>query len=190
MRWLILYARSRHVAVSLPAAVLCAAVLPALLRDNWSTHYATLALAAAIAVAAVGLSGQDIDLDRTAGVPWPPRRLAHLLLIGVAAAGILLAAQGVIDVAAQATPAWTLRNTAGLLGLTGLAATLFGGQLGWTLPLAWPMVSLFAPATEPPALGAVIAWLTTPAGTPTAWWTAGILFAAGTATYAARGARR
>jgi hypothetical protein len=32
-----------------------------------------------------------------------------------------------------------------LLGLAGIAAVVAGGQFGWTLPLAWFAIAVFAP---------------------------------------------
>ncbi|MCG3750637.1 MULTISPECIES: hypothetical protein [unclassified Amycolatopsis] len=187
MRWTALYARSRHLAVSLAAVLLCAVVLPPLLGDNWATLFATFTLGAAVAVAGVGLSGQDIDLDRTASFRWPPRRLGHLLLIGAVAGGVMIAAQGFVDHPMES--GWILRNAAGLIGLTGLAATLFGGQFGWTLPLGWAMTAMFVPSAVGQAYD-FVAWPMATAASAAAWWTAGLLFAAGTAAYTVAGARR
>ncbi|MGW4399402.1 hypothetical protein ACWEHA_29290 [Amycolatopsis nivea] len=187
MRWTALYARSRHLAVSLAALLLCVIVFPPLLGDNWTMLFATVTLGAAVAVAGVGLSGQDLDLDRTASFRWPPRRLGHLLLIGAVTGGVMLAVQGVVDHPMES--GWILRNAAGLIGLTGLAATLFGGQFGWTLPLGWAMTALFVPS----AVGQVydvVAWPMATAASAAAWWTAGLLFVAGTAAYTVAGARR
>ncbi|WP_409185001.1 hypothetical protein F9C11_12370 [Amycolatopsis sp. VS8301801F10] len=187
MRWTVLYVRSRHLAVSLAAMLLCAAAFPPLIGDNWSTFLATISLGAAVAVAGVGLSGQDIDLDRTASFRWPPRRLAHLLLIGAVADGAMLAAQGFVD--PPMDTGWVLRNAAGLLGLTGLAATLFGGQFGWTLPFGWAMTAVFVPRTAG-QVHDIVAWPMAPADSAAAWWTAGLVFVAGTAAYTVAGARR
>ncbi|WP_037357030.1 hypothetical protein [Amycolatopsis orientalis] len=187
MRWTALYVRSRHLAVSLVAVVLCAAVLPLVLGDNWSTFFAAISLGAAVAVAGVGLSGQDLDLDRTASFRWPPRRLAHLLAIGAVSAGVLLAAQPFVDL--PMAPVWILRDAAGLLGLTGLAATFFGGQFGWTLPLGWAMTAVVIP-TATDQVYDVVAWPVATADSTAAWWTAGLLFVAGTAAYTAAGGRR
>ncbi|MGW7533980.1 hypothetical protein [Amycolatopsis sp. NPDC054798] len=183
MRWIALYARSRHLAVALVAVLLCAAVFPPLLGGHWSA----LTLGAAVAVAGVGLSGQDIDLDRTASFRWPPRRLVHLLAIGAVAGGTMLAAQGLAD--HQMDAAWILRTAAGLLGLTGLAAAWFGGQFGWTLPMGWAMTSVFVPRMAGQVYG-VVAWPMATADSAAAWWTAGLLFLAGTAAYTVAGARR
>ncbi|WIX81812.1 hypothetical protein QRX50_14155 [Amycolatopsis carbonis] len=187
MRWLALYARSRRLPVSLAALVLCTVVIRLIVGSDWSTFFVSLTLGAAVAVAATGLSGQDVDLDRTAAFGWLPRRLAHLLLMGLLAAGVLLLVQapGATQVAASVI----LRDGAGLLGLAGLAATLFGGQFGWTFPLGWIVVALFVPG-EPIELSRVLAWPLQPADVAVAWWVAGVLFVLGSGTYAVVGARR
>ncbi|WP_406638531.1 hypothetical protein [Amycolatopsis sp. WGS_07] len=187
MRWTALYARSRHLVAALVAVLLCAVVFPLLLGGSWTTFLATIALGATVAVAGVGLSGQDVDLDRTASFRWPPRRLAHLLLIGVLAGGVTLAAQGLVE--SPMDTGWVLRNAAGLLGLTGLAATLFGGQFGWTLPLGWAMTTAFVPKSAGQVYD-IVAWPMAAADAEAAWWMAGLLFVVGTAAYAGAGARR
>ncbi|MFD2466392.1 hypothetical protein [Amycolatopsis silviterrae] len=187
MRWIALYARSRHLTASLVALLVCAVAFPPLLGDNWSAFFATIALGSAIAVAGVGLGGQDLDLDRTASFRWPPRRLVHLLLIGALAGGVMLAAQGLVE--SPMDTGWVLRNAAGLLGLTGLAATLFGGQFGWTLPLGWAMVAAFVPKLADEVYD-IVAWPMATADAEAAWWMAGLLFVVGTAAYAGAGARR
>ncbi|WP_432847735.1 hypothetical protein ACQPXB_43390 [Amycolatopsis sp. CA-161197] len=184
MRWLTLYARSRRLPASLAALVLCPLVIRILAGADWSVLFASLALGAAVAVAATGLSGQDVDLDRTAAFGWFPRRLVHLVLVGVVAVGVLLL------VRASAVPAPViLRDGLGLVGLAGLAAFAFGGQFGWTLPLLWLVLALFAPA-EPVGLFRVLAWPLQPSDVAVSWWVAGGLFVVGAGLYSAVGARR
>ncbi|MFI5608732.1 hypothetical protein [Amycolatopsis sp. NPDC051903] len=185
MRWLTLYTRSRALGPSLAALVLCTALVRVAAGGDWSVLFASLSLAAAVSVAAVGLSGQDVDLDRTAAFGWLPRRLAHVLLVGVLAALVLLAVQGSLAVPTSVV----VRDALGLTGLAGLAATLFGGQFGWTLPLLWTVVALFTPP-DPPALRRVVAWPLQPADTAVTWWVAGVVFVVGVGAYSARGARR
>ncbi|MFF0147962.1 hypothetical protein ATK36_4441 [Amycolatopsis sulphurea] len=187
MRWLTLYARSRHVPVVVAPLLLSVVLTWWFAEDKWTPFAATLGLGLAVVFAASGLSGQDIDLDRTAGFSWFPRRLAHLLLIGVVAAGVMLAVQEAGDV--QVESALIVRDTAGLLGLAGLAAVLFGGQFGWTLPLGWTMLGLGTP-DEPETLNRVFTWLRLPADDALSWWLAGVLFVLGAGGYAMAGARR
>ncbi|MEV7045490.1 hypothetical protein [Amycolatopsis sp. NPDC051061] len=187
MRWATLYARSRQVPVAFTALLLVTAALWFLARDSWSPLPVMLTLTSGIAVAAIGLSGQDPDLDRTAALPWPVRRFAHLALIGLAAGGAVLAVQelGAMTVDLSII----LRDAAGLLGLAGLAATLAGGQFGWTLPLLWAAITPFV-QDDGSTTSHIVAWMLQPAGTPAATWTALVLAVAGTAAYTARGGRR
>lgn len=184
MRWAVLYARSRQ----LPAAAIALVVSTVLIRllsgAGWAVFQASLALTAAVAVAAIGLSGQDPDLDRAAALPWPRRRFAHLVLIGVAAVGAVLAVgSSNVDLPV------IVRDAAGLLGLTGLAATTAGGQFGWTLPVAWSAVALFV-RDDGTTASEVAAWTLQPAGTPAATWTAVIAAVAGVVAYTVWGGRR
>jgi hypothetical protein len=137
MRWAILYARSRQ----LPAAAVALLVVtfgvwfPG--RGSWDPILATLTLTAGIAVAAIGLSGQDADLDRAAALPWPVRRFAHLALIGVLAGALVLGVQELGP--ATVDPAIVVRDTAGLAGLGGPAASSPGRSRWPGSPSArWP----------------------------------------------------
>ncbi|WP_103355576.1 hypothetical protein [Amycolatopsis sp. CA-128772] len=187
MRWVTLYARSRQVPAAFAAllAVTAAVWFPG--RDSWNAVLASLALTAGVAVTATGLSGQDIDLDRAAALPWPVRRFAHLALAGVAAGALVLGLQQ-LGPAAVAS-AVIVRDAAGLAGLAGLAATAAGGHFGWTLPLAWCAISPFVPDdTSTPSR--VAAWLLQPPGTAAATWTAVVLAVTGAVAYAGWGGRR
>lgn len=187
MRWATLYARSRRLPAAFAALVVGTAGIRLLSGDDWALPHALLALTTAIAVAAIGLSGQDADLDRAAAVPWPPRRFAHLTLIGLAAAGAVLAVQRL-----GTTPVdlpIVLRDAAGLLGLAGLSATIAGGQFGWTLPVGWCAVALFVPNDGTTATR-IAAWMLQPDRTPVAMGTAVVLAVAGVGAYTVFGARR
>ncbi|MFG1638685.1 hypothetical protein ACGFMK_00195 [Amycolatopsis sp. NPDC049252] len=187
MRWATLYARSRQLPAAFAALVVATAVLWFVARGSWSPVPVMLTLTAGIAVAAIGLSGQDPDLDRTAALPWPVRRLAHLALIGLAAGGAVLAVQelgpAVVDLLI------ILRDTAGLLGLAGLAATLAGGQFGWTLPLLWAAITPFV-QNDGSTTSHIVGWMLQPPGAPAATWTAAALGAAGVVAYTGWGGRR
>ncbi|HET6706028.1 MAG TPA: hypothetical protein VFH84_13710, partial [Amycolatopsis sp.] len=93
MRWATLYARSRQLPAAFGALLVATSGVWFLGRDSWDVILAALALTTAVAVAAIGLSGQDPDLDRTAALPWPVRRFAHLALIGVVAGALVLGVQ-------------------------------------------------------------------------------------------------
>lgn len=186
MRWVTLYARSRQVPAAFAALLVGTAGVWGLSGDVWSPILAALALTCGIAVAAIGLSGQDVDLDRTAAMPWVPRRLAHVVLIGALAGGAVLAAQSF------GTPHVEMsiitRDAFGMLGLTGIAATVAGGQYGWTLPLAWFAIAPLVPPRDVSAK--VVAWMLQPSGTPAATWTAVILGVTGIVAYSGWGGRR
>ncbi len=187
MRWATLYARSRQLPVAFGALLVATSGVWVLGRDAWNGIFTALALTTAVAVAAIGLSGQDPDLDRTAARPWPVRRFAHLALIAVVAGAVVLGVQelGPSPVAASII----VRDAAGLAGLAGLAATIAGGQFGWTLPLAWSAVSPFVPS-DASTTSRIAAWLLQPPETPAATWTAVVLAVAGGVTYTAWGGRR
>jgi len=187
MRWATLYARSRQLPAAFGALLVATSGVWFLGRDSWDGILAALALTTAVAVAAIGLSGQDPDLDRTAALPWPVRRFAHLALIAVLAGAVVLGVQelGPSPVAASII----VRDAAGLAGLAGLAATIAGGQFGWTLPLAWSAVSPFVP-NDASTTSRISAWLLQPPGTPAATWTAVALAITGAAVYTAWGGRR
>ncbi|WP_439383686.1 hypothetical protein [Amycolatopsis lexingtonensis] len=187
MRWAALYARSRQLPAAAAALLVVTFGVWLLGRNSWSVIPAAVTLTAGVAVAAIGLSGQDADLDRAAALPWPLRRFAHLALIGVAT-GALLA--GVQELGPEAVDLSILtRDAAGLAGLAGLAATVAGGQFGWTLPLAWCAISPFVPRDDTTATR-VTAWLLQPPGTPAATWTAVVLAAGGAVAYTGWGGRR
>jgi hypothetical protein len=184
MRWALLYARSRQVPIALAALVLAAAGIRFLAGDSWSLPYAALALVAGVAVAATGLSGQDADLDRSAAIQWFPRRATHLLLIGVVAAAAVQTLG-----TANVHMSLVVRDVAGFTGLAGIAATVGGGQFGWTLPFGWCAIAFFVPQ-DSSLTTRMVTWMLQPAGTPTATWTAVLLAVAGIVAYAARGGRR
>jgi hypothetical protein len=187
MRWAILYARSRQLPAAAVALVAVTAGVWFLSRDSWATIPAALTLTAGIAVAAIGLSGQDVDLDRTAALPWPVRRFTHLALIGVVAGALVLGVQELGP--ASVDLAIVVRDTAGLAGLGGLAATVAGGQFGWTLPLAWFAVTPFVPQ-DGSTVSRVTTWLLQPPETAAATWTAVVLAVLGMVSYTGWGGRR
>ena len=189
MRWLILYARSRSVPTTV--AVIVAGTLAAWgigrTTDDPGTRstLALLAMAAGVAATAPGLAGADIDLDRTAAFGWPPRRLAHLVLVGAVVLGVL---------AALFSRAWLVRDVTGMIGLVALGATTLGAARAWLPCLMWTVLSLgYAPplgaAPDGPTYKVVLTWLVQPAGSTTATITALLLGGTGAVTYALRGPR-
>ncbi|MPY52866.1 hypothetical protein [Streptomyces acidicola] len=191
MRWLTLYARSRQVPASLAAVVISAVAVWALARNGGEgpgdPRLPVLFLATGAMAASIGLSGQDLALDRTAAIRWVPRRAAHVLLAGAVVAAVLLTMQTMGE--DMATTAFVVRDSAGLMGLVALGAALSGGQYAWTLPFAWLSFSFFAPPpTSAPTQ--VAAWMLLPPGTEAGTWTALVLTVAGTVAYAFAGPRR
>ncbi|MFI1207346.1 hypothetical protein ACH4UV_07015 [Streptomyces sp. NPDC020802] len=191
MRWLTLYARSRQVPASLAAVLISAMAVWALTRDATGEpadlRLPALVLAMGAMAASIGLSGQDLALDRTAAIRWAPRRAAHVLLCGVVVGTVLLTVQTLGG--DPATIAFVVRDCAGLMGLAALGAALSGGQYAWTLPFAWVAFSFFAPpATSVPAQ--VATWMLVPPGTTAGTWTALVLTVVGTTAYAVAGPRR
>nr|WP_239074164.1 hypothetical protein [Streptomyces sp. SID10853] len=136
--------------------------------------------------ASVGLGGQDLALDRTAAIRWAPRRAARVPLCGAAVAAVLPAVQAFGE--SLATPAFGVRDGAGLMGLTALGAALSGARYAWMLPFAWLCFSFFAPAPTSAPMR-VASWLL-PSGTAAGTWTALVVAVAGTADYAVAGPRR
>lgn len=191
MRWLTLYARSRQVPASFAAVVISAVAVWALARDGGGgpgdPRLSALVLAAGVTAASIGLGGQDVALERTAAIRWVPRRAAHVLLIGTVVGAVLLAVQTMGE--DLATTAFVVRDSAGLMGLVAVGATVFGAQYAWTLPISWLSFSLFAPpSTNTPTQ--VATWMLLPPGTTAGTWTALVLTVAGTAAYAVAGPRR
>ncbi|MGC4983396.1 hypothetical protein ACLQ18_22645 [Streptomyces sp. DT193] len=194
MRWLTLYARSRQVPASFAAVVISAMAVWALAPDGdagpGDPRLPTLALAAGVTAASIGLGGQDLALDRTAAIRWAPRRAVHVLLIGTVVTAVLLAVLLAVRTAGEdlATTAFVVRNCAGLTGLCAVGATVCGAQYAWTPPITWLALSLFAP----PPTGVptqVVGWMLLPPGTATGTWTALVLTVTGTAAYAVAGPR-
>lgn len=189
MRWAVLYARSRQVPVAAVGLVTVIVGVCLLYRDSWSLLPASLAITGGIAIAAIGLSGQDVDLDRSTAIRWPVRRLAHLLLIGAVTGALVLAAQ---QLGGAPVDTWqVVRNSAGMLGLAGFAATIAGGNFGWTLPLFWFAVAVFVPkSSDPPVSTQIVAWMLQPGDSAPANWTATVAAVVGLVAYTWSGGRK
>jgi hypothetical protein len=191
VRWLTLYARSRQVPASLAAVVISAVAVGALARDGGGgpgdPRLPVLVLATGAMAASIGLSGQDLALDRTAAIRWVPRRAAHVLLCGAVVGTVLLTVQAMGE--DMATTAFVVRDSTGLMGLVALGAVLAGGQYAWTLPFAWLSFSFLAPPPTSAPMQ-VASWMLVPPGTTAGTWTALVLAVAGTAAYAVAGPRR
>ncbi|MFD5491453.1 hypothetical protein ACTWJ9_03360 [Streptomyces sp. GDS52] len=191
MRWLTLYARSRQVPASLATVVISAVAAWALSRNGGEEpgdlRLPALVLAMGAMAASIGLSGQDLALDRTASIRWVPRRAAHVLLAGAVVGTVLLTVRAMGET--MATTAFVVRDSAGLMGLAALGAAFSGGQYAWTPPFAWLSFAFFAPPpTSVPTQ--VASWILLPPGTAAGTWTALALTVAGTTAYAVAGPRR
>ncbi|NJP99106.1 hypothetical protein [Streptomyces zingiberis] len=206
MRRLTLYARSRQVPASLATVVIGAVLVWALTRGGdegpGDPRLHVLVLGAGAVAASIGLSGQDLALDRTAAIRWVPRRTAHVLFAAAVTGAVPLAVPAVGGAVTGAADGgadgavltaefveFVIRDSAGLMGLAALGAALSGGHYAWTLPFGWLAFSFVAPPpTSTPA--EVGAWMMLPPGTPAATWTAIALTVAGTTAYAVAGPRR
>jgi hypothetical protein len=105
----------------------------------------------------------------------------------VLAATALSAAQLIGEEAASVT--FIIRDSAGLMGLAAIGATVFGGRFAWSIPFAWSSIAFFIPPGEGLAVQ-VATWTLRPPGTVAATWTALGLAVAGTLTYVLAGPRR
>jgi hypothetical protein len=198
MRLLHLYLRSRRVPAALLALVTGTAGL-GLLRgavDEPKVRLSVLvlALAVGVVVATPGLAGDDVALDRTAAIGWPPRRAAHLLVAGVVVGGAVAlfhhATGTAPGTAAGIGAGIVVRDAAGLAGLAGLGAAGLGAGRAWLLPLGWAgPVAMLGP-TAGTWYREVLTWLAQPAGTTSATVTATVLAVAGAVAYTAVGSRR
>ncbi|MER6441057.1 hypothetical protein ABT275_32410 [Streptomyces sp. NPDC001185] len=193
MRWLMLYARSRQVPAALGALVIGTVAVWVLARKGGGDAGASdprlpvLFLGVGAMAASTGLGGQDLALDRTAAIRWVPRRAAHVLLAGAVVVAILL----MVRAAGKDLPdaAFVVRDSAGLMGLAALGATLAGAEYAWAPPFAWMSFAFFAPPpTSTPMRMAC--WLLVPSGTPVATWMSLALTVVGTTAYSVAGPRR
>ncbi|MDX8034208.1 hypothetical protein SK803_28665 [Lentzea sp. BCCO 10_0856] len=126
-------------------------------------RWPALAITSAISALAVGLTGQDADLDATAAWPWPLYRLAHVAVITAIATTL---------VTCTAPLPFVLRGCVGMAGLAALGAALLGGHLAWALPFAWFTVTFFAES-----------WLLAPPESVVAAWVAATFGGVGTIVY-------
>ncbi len=194
MRWLHLYVRSRQIPLALAVAAGMIALAWALARTFSeapviNTRLTSVTVMVAVAALTSTLGGADDALDHTAAINWPVRRSWHLLLTTVAIVGLLLLTTATDARFAPLT--LVLRNTAGLLGLTALGASLFGPGRAWIAPLTWTLIAI-SPAVNPsPELRTqIVGWLVQPVGTTAATVCAAVLAVTGLAGYALRGCPR
>jgi hypothetical protein len=194
MRPLLLYARSRHVPGSVLVATAGVAVAWCLgvLVEGRSAVPALLAVVVGVVAVSPGLAGDDMDLDRTAAVAWPPRRAAHLVLAGAVVAALVVATALTGRHLGEA--AQVARDVLGLSGLLGLGAVALGAGRAWIAPLVWALLSLtLLPRLAPPSTagvrGQVLTWVVQPVESSPSVVTAGVVGMAGILAYAMVGAR-
>ena len=178
-----LYLRSRQLAVGVGTALACVVGLDVLTGEGFELVMAVFAATAVTAVTATGLAGPDPALERTAGLDWRLRRVAHVVAIGV-----LAVALGVTLGPSVATEV-VVRNAIGLAGLAALGATMLGAGLAWCLPLTWTVVAMGALLGSRPVVAPQVTWLVQPDGTTAATVAAVVTGVAGLLVYAFRGPR-
>jgi hypothetical protein len=192
MRWLALYLRSRRAPAALFATGGCVAVLWSLwsvFSDSRDVGVPMVILTVLILVAALTatLGGPDDALEGTASMPWPPRRVAHLLVTFLIVVAVLLAT---LVTGARFGPAGlVVRDVAGLLGLTALGATTIGTARAWFLPLGWTIAATLFPRSEP-VVARILTWQAQDPASTAATVTAGLLALGGLIAYAVAGPAR
>ena len=192
MRWLALYLRARQA----PAALLGAGGLVALMWALWSVfsdrrtvgmQLVVLTILLLVALLTATLGGPDDALEGTAAFAWPRRRVAHLVVAFLVVVTLLLATSAS---RAHFGPAGlVVRDAAGLLGLTALAATTSGTARAWFLPLVWTLAAITFPQSET-VIGRILTWQAQPPASGAALATAGLLALGGLIAYGAAGPAR
>jgi hypothetical protein len=178
--------------MALAAAGGCAAVLWSLwsvFSDERDVGVQMVVLTVLLLVAALTatLGGPDDALDGTAGLPWPPRRVAHLLVAFLVVVVLLLVT---LATGARFGPAWmVVRDAGGLLGLTALGAATIGTARAWFVPLGWTFAAILFPQSEA-VIGRVLTWQAQPPVSVAAAMTAAVLAVGGLVAYAVGGPAR
>ena len=188
-RWLPLYLRSRRVPLAAPMSLAAVAAVTLL----WSTSadgpevdpgLAALTVVLALAPLIPTLTGDDDSLEGAVALPWPPRRILHLLAAGTFVAALLLVARAA---GADFGPAGQIiRNSAGLAGLIGLGVALLGTRLAWAAPVGWAGLPAMLAGPGGPGWQQSLFWLIQPANSFPAALTAAVLLLAGMIGYAVR----
>ncbi|GAA2846429.1 hypothetical protein Acy02nite_48370 [Actinoplanes cyaneus] len=160
MRWLVLYLRSRRAPLAVAMAVGCAVLMWSMwvaASDSREVGPAMVVLTVLLMVTALTptLVSPDAALDRTAALPWPPRRAAHVLAAMTIVVGLLAIT---LVTPARFSPALlVVRDAAGLLGLTALCATVISPARSWFVPLGWTLAATLYSQSET-RLGQVLTW--------------------------------
>lgn len=192
MRHLRLYLRERHVPAGLGTAVSGVVVLwtAGQLVDDARLWRSVGVLVAAVVVVVLGpgLAGSDHDLDQTAAISWAWVRGLHMVT-GVVLLSVLVAGTTLVGDPTVTVPL-LVRDVAGLAGLLGVGAVLFGAGRAWLLPMAGagPAVMLGPLTGDWPR--ELLTWAAQPAEAGWATVTAVLLGTVGLLGYALFGARR
>ncbi|WP_018907674.1 hypothetical protein [Salinispora arenicola] len=189
MRWLVLYLRCRGVpaaSVAVVAAVLTTWSLWTGFSDARQVDTFLVMLTIALLVAAAGgtLAGPDEALERTASVPWPPRRAVHLLV--TFAVLVLLLALTLVTDARFTSFERVVRDVTGLLGLTALGAAALGAHRAWFLPLSGTVLAVIFVRYDT-AFSRLASWPLQPVDVTAAAVIAAVLGLAGAVAYISRG---
>jgi hypothetical protein len=143
-----------------------------------------------LAAAAIGVSLHSLcpDADRSASRRWWTLRAGHLIAMTVLAATLLATAVpgSPVDWGTGAM----VRNVAGAVGVTALAATFIDARFSWLPMFAYGGAALALGPRRPGGTEALWHWLMQPGPQTGAWTTALGALAAGTAVYAVAGPRR
>jgi hypothetical protein len=188
-----LHLASRRFPAAITAIVACAVILRIALFRPWDAYGALqlplifeTACAAIIVVTTASPFGEP---ERATGRWLPFLRMGAALALTTAATAALAAAGigthlagGTVDV---------LRNVAGLTGIGLLCAAVLGGALAWVGPIVFMVIGVYALYTQwhGPALTTPWIWPARPPDDVGAAICAGLVFAAGVAVIAVRGAR-
>lgn len=187
-----LYVRSRGVPVALLAvaavSLLAARAAVYLVGLPQFDGMARLPVAVAAAlggaiVLAATLHSPTPELEATCPTRWRAWQGAHVVLLTVMGAALLIPALPFTTYGAGVL----LRGLVGLLGLALLAAPVVGPRLAWTLPCAYAATVYLSAGAGDAALRSVWAFQQQPAGSTAAWLTALILGAVGLLAWTAVG---
>jgi hypothetical protein len=188
-----LHAASRRLPMALALLAACAAGLRAVLSGHWDA-YGALQLplifeACCAAVIAVTAGSPFGEPERAAGRWLPFLRLGAAVALTALAAGALTAAGTGAHLAGGFLA--VLRNVAGLTGIGLLCATVLGGPMAWTGPLAYLVAGVYGLYSDwhPPTLGTPWIWPARPPHDVGGALCAGVVFAAGLVAITVRGAR-
>ena len=187
-----LHVRSRRVPGAVLALAVCAGVLRAALRFNWTFHSGHLAqqipmiIEAGAAAAVVVTTHSPFGEPERAGGRWLPYlRLGTVLaLTGLAIGALQL---GVTGVSLDGGVSLLARNIIGITGIGLLCSLVTGGLLAWVVPMGYVAFAQYALIE---AWRSPWTWPVRPPADRGAWICAGLVFGAGLLAFGVRGARQ